>query len=388
MTSHPKAVFLHTGYRTAGTWLWSCFRSLDEVVAFYEPLHEMLATIDPKTLASSTANSWRSGHPDLDAPYFAEFAELLLPNVAGVPGYDTRFAIDTFEEKPATSPEILEALAAYISGLICVANEQGGVPVFKFCRSLGRLPWFRSTFPDAVHIAVGKNPISQWQSCWQLFARHRNAHFVADSFAVLSLTKREPVARFVIDALKVELPQLPTGSEAASLTRRLDFFKRHVTRISPASCYRAFLAHWLLEARHAATHAHALFDCDLAARSPAYTQAAEQWIAGLSGLQPSFADIRRDDRSGRGCGLEVHEGVQIHIEAMQLAEQLVSSGEAHADSLTLWRSKLAEATQALAEPRGLLSWRLTQRARRLFRFAANSGKVVTSERADDATHRW
>jgi hypothetical protein len=373
MTSPPKAVFLHAGYRTAGTWLWSCFRSLDDVVAFYEPLHEMLATIDPKILASSTASSWRSGHPNLDAPYFAEFAGLLRSNVAGVPGYDVRFAIDTFEETPSASPEILEALEAYVNGLIRVAQERGGVPVFKFCRSLGRLPWFRSTFPDAVHIAVGKNPISQWQSCWQLFARHRNAHFVADSFAVLSLTEQDPVTRVVIDALKVELPQLPqqpTGSEAATLTTCLDFYRQHVARVSPASCYRAFLAHWLLASRHAVTHAHALFDCDLAASSPAYTQAAERWIAELSGLRPSLANIRRDDRRSRDCGLDVQEGAQIHIEAMQLAEQLASSGEVHPDSLSLWRSKLAEATQALMEHRGSLSRRLTQRTRRLFRFVA------------------
>jgi hypothetical protein len=57
MTSETKAVFLHAGYRTAGTWLWSCFRRLNEVTAYYEPLHEMLSTIDSANLATSTADS-------------------------------------------------------------------------------------------------------------------------------------------------------------------------------------------------------------------------------------------------------------------------------------------------------------------------------------------
>ncbi|HTI18022.1 MAG TPA: hypothetical protein VL598_10190 [Trinickia sp.] len=312
-------------------------------MAFYEPLHEMLASIDPAMLASSTADSWRSGHPDLDAPYFDEFAELLEPGARGIPGYDVRFALDMFEQGvPAQSDQ----LAAYVNDLIDVAKQRGGVPVFKFCRSLGRLPWFRATFPDAVHIAVAKNPISQWQSCWNLFAKHRNAHFVADPFAVLTMTQHEPITRWVLDALQIELPALPPGTNE-TLEACLDFFKQYVQHTAPATCYRAFLAHWLLASRHAATHAHALFDCDLAAWSPAYVQAAERWMVELSGLAPSFSDVRSEGKSARDCGFDAQEGVQIHIQALNLARALVRDDCAHTDTLALWTNKLAQATQVL-----------------------------------------
>ena len=119
MNSSCQAVFLHTGYRTAGTWLWSCFRKLDNVTAYYEPLHEMLATIDPEKLASSTANSWRSGHPTLDAPYFAEFAHLLGPGARGIPGYDPVFSIDRLDGQ---TPEAADQLEAYVRGLMRTAH--------------------------------------------------------------------------------------------------------------------------------------------------------------------------------------------------------------------------------------------------------------------------
>jgi hypothetical protein len=104
MTSKCQAVFLHTGYRTAGTWLWSCFRKLDTVTAYYEPLHEMLATIDQEKLATSTADSWRSGHPALEAPYFAEYAHLLEQGVKGIPGYDAVFSVDRFDRQIPQGP--------------------------------------------------------------------------------------------------------------------------------------------------------------------------------------------------------------------------------------------------------------------------------------------
>src|ERR1700761_4291616 len=118
MTS-TQAVFLHTGYRTAGTWLWSCFRALDNVLAYYEPLHEMLASIDAATLASSTSSSWRSGHPRLDAPYFAEFADLIEPGGRGIAGFDAAFSIDQFAD---TKPEHAAGIEHYLRALIARAS--------------------------------------------------------------------------------------------------------------------------------------------------------------------------------------------------------------------------------------------------------------------------
>ncbi|WP_321786740.1 hypothetical protein [Paraburkholderia sp. J94] len=347
MQSEPKAIFLHTGYRTAGTWLWSCFRNLDQVTGYYEPLHEMLAAIDRDMLDKSTASSWRSGHPNLESPYFAEFAHLLDGDQPGIAGYEDIFSVDSFSgEAPEAAPRIVD----YLNTLTRHATAEKRVPVFKFCRSLGRLDWFYKTFPDAVHIVVLKNPITQWQSCWELLAKHRNAHFVAIPFAVLDMNRHVPLARKVMEALRIDLPEVPDETESGeviTLEARLSFFKDYVAKIDPADAYRGFLAHWLLTLRHAFTSSDAVFDCDLAARSPVYAQAAEQWIAKMSGLNPSFGSVQSAD-GPRQTGFDAARGLEIHLDALALSRELAESGEINADTQSFWTSKLAQATQVLA----------------------------------------
>jgi hypothetical protein len=345
MNSKRQAVFLHTGYRTAGTWLWSCFRKLDDVTAYYEPLHEMLATIDPLKLASSTADSWHSGHPALEAPYFAEFAPMLVPGQGGISGYEAEFSIDRFD---SLAPPGAERLERYVRGLLDTAHQQDHVPVLKFCRSLGRLAWFRATFPDAVHIVVEKNPISQWQSCWQLFAAHRNPHFVAVPFVVLALNRHVPLVRQTLEALQVELPGPPAGDGPQGIESHLTFYKAYVATIAPLQAYRAFLAHWLLTLRDVATHADALFDCDLAGHSAVYLEGAGRWIHELTGLRPPLGNTQREPAAERRHGFEPLEGLQVHLDVLRHARTLAASGVVAPDALLLWTSKLAQATQIMA----------------------------------------
>ncbi|WP_233836462.1 hypothetical protein [Paraburkholderia sp. ZP32-5] len=344
MTS-TQAVFLHTGYRTAGTWLWSCFRALDGVLAYYEPLHEMLASIDAATLASSTSNSWRSGHPRLDAPYFAEFADLIESGGRGIAGFDAAFSIDRFAD---AKPEHAAGIEQYLRMLIARASERQRVPVFKFCRSLGRLAWFRETFPDVVHVVVAKSPLLQWQSCWDLFALHRNAHFVALPFMVLALNRRVPLVEQVLASLQIVLPRELQSIDELTIDGCLAVCKAHVSRITPAEAYRAFVGYWLLTLRHAVTHADAVFDCDLAMGSRAYLSAVEDWIARTTGLTPSLRSARSGGAAGRRCALGVTEGAAIHVAAIECGRTLVRDAGVPAEALSLWTNKLVEATLSLS----------------------------------------
>jgi hypothetical protein len=162
-TSSPTSapVFLHTGWRTAGTWLWSRFREIPGTHCFYEPLHEALAGLSQDEIARVSSNSWASGHPALTRPYYHEYAGLLNADGIGVRQYRKAFAIDRL----LCPPEMwLAGLRDYLGGLIVAARENDAVPVLKFCRSTGRMAWMRRNFPQAVHVAVLRNPASQWAS--------------------------------------------------------------------------------------------------------------------------------------------------------------------------------------------------------------------------------
>jgi hypothetical protein len=232
--------------------------------------------------------------------------------------------------------------------LIAHATSQQRTPVFKFCRSLGRLPWFRETFPDAVHVVVAKNPLMQWQSCWDLFALHRNAHFVALPFMVLAFNRRVPIVEQVLSSLQIALPRELQSTGELSIDDCLAVYKAHVARITPADAYRAFVGYWLLTLRHAVTQADAVFDCDLAMGSREYLTAVEDWIARMSGLRPSLRSARSGGAAGRHWALDVAEGAAIHLAAIECGRTLMREASVPAEALSLWAGKLVEATLSLS----------------------------------------
>ena len=124
-----RPVFLHTGWRTAGTWLWSRFREMPGVEAYYEPLHEALERISLARIHSLSWDQWASGHPALARPYFHEFAPLLRPERGGVERYRAEFAIKDFFADARTP---LPDLRAYVALLLDFADRRRRQPVLKF----------------------------------------------------------------------------------------------------------------------------------------------------------------------------------------------------------------------------------------------------------------
>ena len=166
-------VFLHTGWRTAGTWLWSLYRALPESMAFYEPLHESLGTLSAWQLPTLRPDLWMSAHPGTQ-PYFNEFAPLLRQGSPGVAGFNEEFALAQYF---VGADDALPEPASYLQSLIDLARSAGKQPVLKLARSLGRVGWMRNAFPDAAHVLVVRNPWSQWLSGWRLFTVHHSEYF-------------------------------------------------------------------------------------------------------------------------------------------------------------------------------------------------------------------
>jgi hypothetical protein len=240
----PSAVFLHTGWRSAGTWIWARFRENPRVRAFYEPLHEGLAHFRREDIGQFRPGSWKSGHSSTGA-YFAEYETLLNPSGRGVRGYQRDFAFEHFFLPPdAENP----ALEAYLRSLVRAAHDEGRLPVLKFCRSLGRVEWLRQRFPDAAHITVLRDPGPQWCSAREQYEQHGNRYFLVAPFAILSRNAEDPMVKDASTRLDVTLP--PRFGRDLKMT--VDACWRHVSRLSWDDRYRGFLALW------AAAHVAAL----------------------------------------------------------------------------------------------------------------------------------
>ncbi|WP_144148747.1 hypothetical protein [Paraburkholderia sp. BCC1884] len=279
-----QAIFLHAGWRSAGTWIWSRLRALDSVTGFYEPLSNVLADLSLADVSASRP-TLTSGHPPLAKPYFDEYRPFLQDSARGVSGYGRRFSIDRFASTPDAE---FPALQAYLRNLCERTTGQGRVPVLKFCRSSGRLPWLRQAFPQATHVGLLRNPASQFASGWLLSQQWSNPFFVAAPFRVLGLNQADPLVRQAVELCGVSLPPVPVTSEDAYAMAC-----EHYARTAEGNnAYRAFLALWILCAWRMAEGIDLLIDVDQLGQSRDYAAGVRGQFETANSVSPDFSSAR------------------------------------------------------------------------------------------------
>ena len=274
-------MFLHTGWRSGGTWLWSRCRAQPGVHAFYEPLHEAMGRLRRADIPKIRPNSWRSRHGETE-PYFAEYGELIPPRGAGVPHYERRFAFDGFFLDAEQQDTALEAYVRYL-----LASAGGQHAVLKFCRSLGRVAWFEQRFPECLHAVVLRRPLAQWRSGQRLLVQERNRYFAVAPMLVLARNPGHLLVRQACGALGVRLPALGSHDMAYGM----ETVWRHVKRQDAAERYRGFLAYWTVTALSALQGNALLIDSGRLARSAEHRAQVEAALGAalgtVLGLAPS-----------------------------------------------------------------------------------------------------
>jgi hypothetical protein len=299
-------------------------------MGLYEPLNQSLATLTSRTLSMMRPAASRSRHPDEQRPYFEEFAPLLSPREPGVAGYRPDFAYESFFMQPDDEfPELRE----YIESLLRLAQSSEKVPVFKFCRTLGRLGWVRRNFPDAAHILVMRDPGSQWLSAWRLSREDDNPHHLLTPIRILTLHHEHPLVASVMGALRITPSDFTLPTKHAAV-------RKAVRTTPPSVLYRGFLAFWLL------TAFLALPECDLAIETERlnaddYRRTSLQSIKSLTGISIDLTDAH----SLRGlAGANDFFGAQsANADAVQALAQLEALAPHPGNSPgPLLREKLAE----------------------------------------------
>lgn len=303
----PRGVFLHTGWRTAGTWVWSRFRALPEVRAYYEPFHEVLAS--PRAqLASLRADAWDSGHPHLEKPYYDEYLSLMPEQATGVAHHDPAFDLDRFTPLDAG---MQQRLRRYLDTLLKAAQQHDQVAVLKFCRSMGRLPWLAQAYPDALHVAVVRNPAAQWASAWQQLKKSGNSWFIYAPYRVLAGN---------LDCNRVVRLLNALGCEVSSNWATLPHAHgdAYLRSARPEAHYRVFLALWTLNMMMLSEHLDAIVDSDLLSLSPLYGERCATMLREQCGLRVDFGNAHPSPVSSAPrnptdwLGLSAREAFHLH----------------------------------------------------------------------------
>jgi len=317
-------------------------------MCFYEPLSEDLAMLSPAAIEACGAASWSSGHPALHDPYFAEFRPLLKTLAHGVREHEAAFAVSGFFADADTAmPELRD----YIALLLDRACGQGDQPVLKFCRSIGRVGWMQRNFPQAIHIALLRNPLAQFVSAQRQFQRHGNPYFLAMPLLLLGLHRDQADIAAALRHFAVALPPLPAR---ISIRDGLAACAAYLQCIEPAVWYRAFLAFWMLAAASIPETIDLVIDSDLLSTTGEYRRQCAIDVATLTGRAISFADVHgapgADASLLAGSGLSRGGLWQAHVAAEAfLADR---AGDAWADSPLLARvgAMLNYATLLAASP--------------------------------------
>ncbi|WP_242540155.1 hypothetical protein [Trinickia mobilis] len=280
----PQRIFLHTGWRSGGTWVWSRFRALESVSALYEPLGALLGELSLDDIPDFRPD-YTSGHPPLRSPYYEEYRPFVQKTGRGVNGYRKNFGIDRFGD---AAGDDFPALCSYLKNLCDFSTGNGKVPVLKFCRSQGRTPWLKRAFPDVMHAGILRNPASQFASGWMLRQEWRNPFFVAAPFRVLGLNQGEPIVRQVIAMCGVKVPPVETASEEAYTVA----CTRYAQTAEGVEAYRAFVALWILCAWRMLNDVDLLLDTDRLGQSPAYAAGLRSEFQAATGVAPDFSAAR------------------------------------------------------------------------------------------------
>lgn len=288
-------------------------------MAFYEPLHELLKDMSLERIRAESPSDWDSHHPD-GAPYFEEFTPLVRRR--GIAGYHRSFAFDRFF---LAKSERERRLHTYLSSLIDLADRSQKLAVLKFCRSHGRAAWMRAHFPNALHLAVLRGPIAQWNSAWRQ-AMGGNAYFLAAPLAILARNLAEPVVAHCVNGLGLQL----SGLRRRSFERTYEQCVHFVNTSSATALYRSSLAFWLMSACKAVPYVDATIDADALGASPVYRNNIQEMLLATIGFTADFGNARVPASSGIGIDLRTNEIRRAHGDAV-LALAAIAAADGSVD---------------------------------------------------------
>ena len=288
-------------------------------MAFYEPLHELLKDIKLEGIRRERAAEWNSHHPD-GPPYFQEFIPLLARR--GIARYHRSFAFDRFflarhEREPR--------LQAYLSQLVDLAHSSGKLPVLKFCRSHGRVAWMRAHFPNALHVAVLRDPVAQWNSAWRQ-AENGNPYFLAAPLAILARHLSEPMVAQVAMRLGARLRPL----RRRSFERSYEQCERFVQTSTAVALYRSYLAFWLVSACKSLLHVDATIHVGALGESMTYRKNIGDFLLASTGVTVDFTNARAAASKGAD-GLRASEIRSAHADALLALAATVDAFDGAAD---------------------------------------------------------
>jgi len=235
--------FLHAGFRTGSTLLWSALKATPATLTYFEPLHEALENLPPPEDCGVSPEISGSLHESGETgDVFAAFRGCAT-ELGGVRQYRKSFSYDDFFVPPDAPRSQLQG---YFQGLIDHAEAMGKAPSFKCVRTGGRVGWLKRQF-DGRHIGVVRDPIGQFSSyLWN--AKRGNPYFMGLTCLIYARNIACNAPEF---SAHLQLPLY----HSPKFADEVNFYEETARKLTLRELYFAFYTIWKKSFIHSLNHA-------------------------------------------------------------------------------------------------------------------------------------
>jgi hypothetical protein len=317
-----RIICLHSFWRTSSTYFWQKFRSVPDLVAYYEPFHETLNSQEQELPPRVGSSNWKSGHPAI-ADYWSEYREMNV-NMSQLGQYE----YGTFNKQEYFT--FSKGKEQQISYLVDRAVMEGRSTVcLCFTRSLGSSTKIRRSlqnkYPNAsqLHVLLKRDPRVQVSANVRLFMAGQ-LPFVPYYILALSdqFTQVEPHIGIDLHALKGKSFPAAAGLLRSSLHKALSDNKQAaVFNVA----IKSYLACTMLQLQNESNHFDLLVDVGELSSVNEYRES----LSSIAGIQIATDDylpsqgkviITKDEfskgvklmgRALEGLGLPINSSVAL-----------------------------------------------------------------------------
>ncbi|WP_233864076.1 hypothetical protein [Paraburkholderia adhaesiva] len=315
-------VFIHGGFRTSSTWLWSRFRRDIHFWCYYEIFNSVIPFVDFSNFTNFSPKAWNSRHPKSE-PYYLEYLPLLPDSgrLSFFPVENQRG--ESFTPAGGISAPLDQVSNSYVAHLIDFARSDGKQPVLTCTGMLAKVAGLKSEF-GGIHILLVRNLFSQWNS-YSGQQRNGTSFFMIYLFDALRFARDDPFLLYLKELSRVD--EFDSADEWSSRDRYDDAF----------CIFIAFHVYLLV---NAARYCDIVIDCNRLASEPdGYRKETESMLTRLIGHHVDLSGARESIDCPQYM---IANPARTRFEIERLARQACVESAASADEQQMVSSMLED----------------------------------------------
>lgn len=301
----PKPIFIHALFKTGSSFLWSQFRQNKNYHCYYEPFHHFLLEIDKDFENKFIKRDTIFGKEHTkESHYLTEYAGLIRDGKVGLPFFKRDFIVERYCDNNDSAD-----VKVYIDALIANAGEKR--TVFQFNRSSLRIKWFKSNYPDSLHIYLLRNPRDQWES-YVSKARKNRRIFVAYDLMIAGKNQKSDYFRKLADYVPL------INFHDADFNAEIKFFQTLSDKYIDEDKYFIFYYIWLLAFLENCRYADVVIDMNSISEDIRYRRRLTELLQTYGINDALFGDAQMPIYNTHSLPPEVMRNIEITVQRIGL----------------------------------------------------------------------